>query len=210
VSFLSQPTHQCQCCWHDDDGSKQGGYLLAEVINAGYATGEEASLSIVHSDNVTFQMVDSSVYLGKFAPGNITTIKARIAVKDHAGAGQYPALLEGQYRDVERIFRNTSAVPLGITVSRGAVFEVVTKDLTINPGGTEKISVSYRNTGNSPANNSEARIIGNQVIVPLTDTASLGLAGPGEIKSAEYPISAKSAIVGKRYVIDTDVKYRDG
>jgi len=186
------------------------GYLVVEVNNTGYATGEEVTLGIVPSDNVTFQMVDNSVFIGRFAPGNVTTIKARIAVKDHTGAGSYPAILVGEYRDTDGMFRTTPEVPLGITVSGGAEFEAVTKDLAIGPGGTETITVSYRNTGDTPAYDAQARIIGNQVIMPVTGTASLGVVGPGETKSAQFVISAKSAIVGKQYVIDTDVKYRDG
>lgn len=186
------------------------GYLVLDIMNAGYSTGEDVSFSIVPSNNVTFQMVDSNVYLKRFAPGNVTTIKARIAVKDHTGAGSYPALLEGHYRDTDGILRNTPAVPIGIAVAKGAVFEAVTKNLTINPGATETITVTYRNTGDTPAYNAQARLIGNQVIAPVTDTASLGLVGPGETKTAQFTISAKSAIVGKRYIIDTDVKYRDG
>lgn len=185
------------------------GYLVLEIMNTGYSTGEDVSFNIVPSNNVTFQMVDSSLYVKRFNPGNVTTIKARIAVKDHTGAGSYPALLEGQYRDTEGVFRNTRSVPVGITVSKGAVFEAVTKDLTITPAGTETITVAYRNTGDTPAYNAQARLIGNQILEPVTDTVSLGLVRPGETKTAQFVISAKSALAGKQYIIDTDVKYRD-
>jgi len=86
----------------------------------------------------------------------------------------------------------------------------VTKNITIGPGETETITVTYKNSGDTPAVNAEARIIGNQVLVPKSDTASLGLFLPGEIKSVQFVISAKeSAIPGKQYVINTEVKYRD-
>lgn len=185
------------------------GYLVLEIMNTGYSTGEDVSFSIVPSNNVTFQMVDSSLYVKRFSPGNVTTLKARIAVKDHTGAGSYPALLVGQYRDTEGVVRNTQSVPVGITVSKGAVFEAITKDLTISPGGTETITVAYRNTGDTPAYNAQARLIGNQILEPVTDTVSLGLVRPGETKTAQFVISAKSALAGKQYIIDTDVKYRD-
>jgi hypothetical protein len=186
------------------------GYLTAEIANTGYATGNEVILSIVPSDNVTFQMVDGSAYLGKFGPGNITTVRARIAVKDHTAAGSYPATLEGQYRDADGVVRSTPPVPIGIKVSRGAVIESVTKNVTIRPGGKETITVTYKNTGDTPAVNAEARIIGNQMLKTETDSASLGYFPPGETKTAQFVISAKeSAIPGKHYVIDTEVKYRD-
>lgn len=185
------------------------GYLVLDIMNAGYSTGEDVSFSIVPSNNVTFQMVDSNVFLKKFAPGNVTTLKARIAVKDHTGAGSYPALLEGHYRDSDGVLRSTKSVPVGITVSKGAVFEAITDDLTIIPGRTETITVSYRNTGDTPAYNAQARLIGNQILEPKTDTATLGLVRPGETKTAQFIVSAKSAIAGKQYIIDTDVKYWD-
>jgi hypothetical protein len=185
------------------------GYLTVMAKNNGYATGSEVTLRLVPSDNVTFQMVDDSVYIGRFAPGDVKALRARIAVKEHTGAGSYPALLTGQYRDADGIFRDTPSVPLGITVSKGAVLELVTRDFTVGPGGDQEINVSFRNTGDTPAYNAQARIIGNQMLVPVTGAAALGTINPHETKTARFVIAADSAIVGKRYVIDSDVKYRD-
>jgi hypothetical protein len=186
------------------------GYLIAEIENTGYATGNEVSFSIVPVDNITFQVVDESAYLGRVSPGDIVPVRARIAVKDHTSAGSYPATLEGQYRDNNGVVRSTPSMPLGITVSKGAVIETVTKNITIAPGETETIAVTYVNTGDTPAIDAEARIIGNQVLDPVTDTASLGYFAPGETKTAQFTITAKtSAIAGKQYVIETEVKYRD-
>ncbi len=186
------------------------GYLTAEIMNIGHTTGSEVMFSIVPSDNVTFQVVDESVFLGKFGPGDVAPVRARIAVQDHTAAGSYPATLEGQYRDADGVVRSTPPVPIGITVSKGAVIELVTKNITIGPGETETITVTYKNSGDTPAVNAEARIIGNQVLVTKSDTASLGLFLPGETKSVQFVISAKeSAIQGKQYVINTEVKYRD-
>jgi S-layer domain len=186
------------------------GYLAVEVKNIGYATGTEVTLRIVPSDNVTFQMVEDSVYFGRFGPGDTAPVRVRIAVREHTAAGSYPASLEGVYRDADGIFRNTPQVPLGIPVSRGAVIDAVTKDLTIGTGEKETISISYINTGDTPAINAQARIIGNQILVPVTDSASLGTIGPHETRTAQFVLSAQSAIAGKRYVLDTEVKYRDG
>jgi hypothetical protein len=186
------------------------GYLTAVVKNIGYATGNEVVFGIVPEDNITFQMVDEGIYLGRFGPGDIAPVRARIAIKDHTAAGSYPANLEGQYHDANGVIRNTAPVPLGITVSKGAVIEIVTKNMTIGPGETETITVSYVNSGDTPAVDAEARIIGNQVLVSKTDTAMLGYFAPGDTKTAQFVISAEqSAIPGKRYVIDTEVKYRD-
>jgi hypothetical protein len=186
------------------------GYLTVDIKNIGYATGNEVTFSIVPSDNITFQVVDESAYLGRFGPGDIAPVRARIAIKDHTSAGSYPATLEGQYRDANGVVRSTPPVPLGITVSKGAVIETVTKNMTIGPGETETITVTYVNSGDTPAIDAVARIIGNQGIDTVTDTASLGFFAPGETKTAQFTITAKtSAIAGKQYVIDTDVKYRD-
>ena len=186
------------------------GYITADIRNIGHATGSEVMFSIVPSDNVTFQVVDGNMFLGRFSPGDVAPVRARIAVQDHTAAGSYPATLEGQYRDADGVVRSTPPVPIGITVSKGAVIESVTKNITIGPGETETITVTYKNSGDTPAVNAEARIIGNQVLVPKSDTASLGLFLPGETKDVQFVISTKeSAIPGKQYVINTEVKYRD-
>lgn len=185
------------------------GYLTAEIKNIGYATGNEVTFYIIPSDNVTFQMVDQSVYLGRFGPGDITTVRARIAIKEHTGAGSYPATLAGMYRDSDGIFRATPGISLGIPVGKGAVIETATKNLTIGPRGKQTISVSYTNTGDATAWDASARIIGNQVLVTDTDTAILGTLAPDQTRTATYVVSADSAIAGKQYAIDTDVKYRD-
>jgi hypothetical protein len=185
------------------------GYLTAEVENTGYEDGSEVTFHIVPADNSTFQMVDESVYIGRFGQGAITPVRARIAVRENTGAGSYPAVLTGEYRDADGIFRSTRPVPLGIPVARGAVIDALTKNLTIAPGGKQTISVLYTNTGDTPARDAAARIIGSQVLVTDTDTAMLGTLAPHESRMANYVISAGSAITGKQYVIDTEVKYRD-
>lgn len=185
------------------------GILSAEVKNTGYATGTEVTLRIVPYDNVTFQMVDDSVYLAKYGPGEVVPLRVRIAVKENTGAGSYPAVLEGEYRDAEGIFRSTTPVLLGITVSRGVVMDVTAPDLTIPPGGEETISVTFVNVGDTPAYDAVARIIGSQVIVPKDDSVALGTMGPGERKSVQFTLSADAAIPDKRYVIESEVKYRD-
>ena len=186
------------------------GYLTGEVKNVGHATGSEVVFSVVPFDNVTFQVVEGSTYIGRFEPGQTAPVWVRIAVKDHTEAGGYPAVLQGTYRESDGSTRTTPPVPVGITVAKGAVFRVDSPGIVISPGGTALIDVSYTNTGDSPATNAEARIIGSQVIVPANDSAVLGFLGPGETRTAQFEISAKSAISGKQYPLDTEVKYRDG
>jgi hypothetical protein len=186
------------------------GYLALHVRNTGYATGSETVFRIVPADNTTFQMVDQSVFLGRFAPGDAATVRARLAVREHTGPGSYPATLEGQYLDANGVLTSTPPVPVGIRVSRGAVIEVKNLNQTIAPGGGQSLTVSYTNTGDTPARYARARIIGSQVVVPVTESASLGTLAPNETRTAEFEVALKSPIAGKRYVIDTEVKYRDG
>lgn len=186
------------------------GYLTCEVKNVGNATGSEVVFTVVPSDNVTFQLVEGSTYIGRFEPGMTAPVRVRIAVKDHTAAGSYPAVLQGSYRESDGSTRSTPSVPVGITVAKGAEFRVDSPDIVISPGGTAVIDVSYTNTGDSPAADAEARVIGSHLIVPAKDTAALGFLGPGETRTAQFEISAKSAIPGKQYPLDTEVKYRDG
>jgi hypothetical protein len=186
------------------------GYLIGEVKNVGHATGGEVVFTVVPFDNVTFQVVEGSTYIGRFEPGETSPVRARIAVKDHTEAGVYPALLLGTYRESDGSTRSTPSVPVGITVAKGAEFKVDSPDIVISPGGTALINVSYTNTGDSPAADAEAKVIGNHLIVPVKDTAVLGFLEPGETRTVQFEISAKSAISGKQYPLDTEVKYKDG
>jgi len=186
------------------------GYLTAEVKNVGHATGSEVVFSVVPFDNVTFQVVEGSTYIGRFETGETTPVRVRIAIKDHTAAGVYPAVLQGTYRESDGSIRSTPSVPVGITVAKGAEFRVESPGIVISPGETALINVSYTNTGDSPAADAEARIIGNHVIVPAEDSAVLGFLGPGETRTVQFEISAKSAISGKQYPLDTEVKYLDG
>jgi hypothetical protein len=150
------------------------------------------------------------MYIDRFEPGATAPIRVRIAVKDHTPAGWYPAVLQATYRESDGSIRTTPSVPVGITVAKGAEFRVDSPGVVISPDGTAIINVSYTNTGDSPAADAEAKVIGSHVIKPTKDTAVLGFLGPGETRTAQFEISAKSAMAGKRYPLDTEVKYRDG
>ncbi|MGA2699052.1 MAG: hypothetical protein ABSE74_05355 [Methanoregula sp.] len=185
------------------------GYLNLTLENAGYATGRDMALALVPADNTTFQLVDASTYIGVFRPGDVITLHPRIAVSDDLPAGFYPANITGVYKDINGIYQQITAVPVRISVARGAKFFVSASNTTLKNNGKQTISITYKNIGDSVAYGAEARITGDQVIVPETDTAALGDVEPGQSVTAEYVISAESAIPGKQYVLDTEVKYRD-
>lgn len=185
------------------------GYLTIALKNTGYRDGTEVTLRLAPADNITFQMVDDSLYLPKYMPGDTVPLRTRIAVRDGTAAGMYPATVEGRYRDTNGTFRTITPIAVGIPVSRGPVLEVLAGNLTIGPGMRETITVSFVNTGDTPAYDAKARIIGSQVIVPVMDSADLGTVLPGEKRTASFILSAPTATAGKRYVIDAEVKYRD-
>jgi len=154
-------------------------------------------------------MVEDSIFLPRFAAGDVAQLRVRIAVADDTGAGSYPAVLEGEYRDPDGIILSTRPVPLGIQVSRGAVLNVLARDLSIGPNGEETITAFFSKTGDTPAYDARARIIGSYVIQTVADSAQLGILKPGETKTASFVISAKAALAGKEYVLDSGIKYRD-
>lgn len=185
------------------------GYLNLTLENAGYATGREVALALVPADNTSFQLVDASTYIGVYRPGDVITMHPRIAVSEDLPAGFYPANITGVYKDINGIYQQIPAVPVRLSVARGAKFLVSASNTTLKNNGKQTISITYKNIGDSVAYGAEARITGDQVIVPETDTAALGDVGPGKEVTAHYVISAESAIPGKQYVLDTEVKYRD-
>ena len=185
------------------------GYLNITLKNAGYATGRDVAFILVPADNTTFQLVDASMYVSTFRPGDMVTLHPRIAVSEDLPAGFYPANITGVYKDIKGIYQQIPTVPVRISVARGAVFSMSASNMTLANNGKQTISLTYTNRGDRVAYGAEARITGDQVIVPETDTAALGDVGPGDSVTAEYVISAEKAIPGKQYVLDTEVKYRD-
>ncbi|MFA6363794.1 COG1361 S-layer family protein [Methanoregula sp.] len=185
------------------------GYLNITLKNAGYATGRDVAFILVPADNTTFKLIDASMYVSIFRPGDVVTIHPRIAVSEDLPAGFYPANITGIYKDIKGIYQQIPTVPVRISVARGAVFSMSASNMTLANNGKQTISLTYTNRGDRVAYGAEARITGDQVIVPETDTAALGDVGPGDSVTAEYVISAEKAIPGKQYVLDTEVKYRD-
>ena len=185
------------------------GYLNLTLKNAGYGTGRDMSITLIPADNTTFQLVDAGTYIGQFRPGDIITLHPRIAVAADLPAGLYPANITGVYKDAQGIYQKIPTVPVQISISRGVRFLVSAPNLTLPVTGKQTITITYKNIGDSTAYGAEARITGDQIIVPETDTAALGDVKPGESVTAKYVIAADTAIPGKHYVLDTEVKYRD-
>jgi len=185
------------------------GYLNITLKNEGYATGRDVAFILLPADNTTFQLIDASMYVSIFRPGDVVTLHPRIAVSEDLPAGFYPANITGVYKDIKGIYQQIPTVPVRISVARGAVFSMSASNMTLANNGKQTISLTYTNRGDRMAYGAEARITGDQVIVPETDTAALGDVGPGDSVTAEYVISAEKAIPGKQYVLDTEVKYRD-
>lgn len=185
------------------------GYLNISLENAGYETGREVALALVPSDNTSFQLVNAGTYIGIYRPGDGVTMHPRIFVAADLPAGLYPANVTGVYKDLTGVYQQVQPVPVRITVGRGANFLISAADTTLKNNAKQTISITYKNIGDSAAYGAEARITGSEVIVPETDTANLGDVGPGQSVTATYVISAASAIPGKQYVLDTEVKYRD-
>jgi hypothetical protein len=71
------------------------------------------------------------------------------------------------------------------------------------------IAVEYRNTGDAPVYNAQARISAVDPFASNDNTAFLGDMKPSESATALFDIRVDSAAVPEEYALDSEVRYRD-
>ncbi|MBN2488290.1 MAG: hypothetical protein JXA98_04620 [Methanosarcinaceae archaeon] len=107
-------------------------------------------------------------------------------------------------------YRSTNrTLTIPIHVRESADFEVENVDGLLVAGSAGVINVTYRNIGELPAEEANARVV---VMRPLSISESvvpLGTIDAGESKTASFVISANAGAVIKTYGIDSEIKYRD-
>ncbi len=186
------------------------GYVNLSVKNTGLVDATETSLYIVPASIGPVTTVGDGVYIGAFPSGAVAYPRYKVSVSADADASQtYPVLLFARYRDESGVMQESDPVTVGIRFSPKVRFEAVGDPATVEAGSAGTVKVTYRNTGEFPAYQAQARV---SVVDPFTssdDDVYLGTIQPGETADGIFSIKTAGSATIKKYVLDSEIRYTD-
>ncbi|HWQ63921.1 MAG TPA: S-layer protein [Methanospirillum sp.] len=185
------------------------GYLLATLKNNGVESGSKTIAKIAHSEGSPVIPVDSSVYIGSFAPGDEVNTKFKVSVSKDAQGQNYPLDLYATYENTDGVTLDTPVKTLGISVAPKIKFSAVGKPIEISQGESKRIEVTYRNDADTTAYLAEARIKPVGSLKSSDNLAYLGDIKSGETATAVFEISASGDTETKEYAVDSEIRFRD-
>ncbi len=185
------------------------GYLNLTVRNAGIEPATNAIVRIARNGQSPITPVDSSAFVGVFAPGQTVQLRYKVAVSSEAAAQSYPLDVVVSYDDRDGINRTGRPVTLGVPIGGKIGFAVVSAPAAIAAGEKTVLEVVYKNTGAASVAAAQARLSAVDPFTSSDDTAYLGDMAPGEQKTARFEVSADTAATAKQYGLDSEVRYRD-
>ncbi len=185
------------------------GYLNLTVRNAGTEPATNAIVRVARNGQSPITPVDSSAYVGAFAPGQTVQLRYKVAVSSEAAAQSYPIDIMVSYDDADGINRTGRPVTIGVPVGGKIGFAVVSAPASVAAGEKTVLEVVYRNTGAAPVAAAQARLSAVDPFTSSDDTAYLGDMQPGEEKTARFEVSVDAGATEKEYGLDSEVRYRD-
>jgi hypothetical protein len=185
------------------------GYQNLSVRNAGTEPATNAIIRLVRNGQSPITPVDSSAYVGAFAPGQTVPLRYKVAVSSEAAAQSYPVDLVVSYDDRDGINRSTRPVTVGVPIGGKISFAVVSPPASVAAGEKQVLEVVYRNTGAATVAAAQARLSAVDPFTSSDDTAYLGDMKPGEEKTARFEVAADKGATAKEYGLDSEVRYRD-
>lgn len=186
----------------------QTGTVTVALKNAGYGEGTSSAAELSGISGV-FRLVDGGVYIGDFPPGAVRTVTFTASVNDGVSAGTYPEEVMIVSTDDAGKAQQSVSERIGIPVGEGASFAIVSGPVSIVPGESETISVTFKNTGDATAYDARARIVPVKPLSASVDTAILGDIAPGGTKTADFTVSLASGSLDVPYGLNSEIKYRD-
>lgn len=185
------------------------GYLNLTVTNAGSEPGTDTIIRVVRNGGSPITPVDSSSYIGAFAPGQTVHLRYKVAVSSDAAAQSYPVDLVVSYDDRSGINRTGQPVTIGVPVGGKISFAVVSQPASIAAGEKRVVEVVYRNTGAAAVKAAQARLSAVSPFTSADDSSYLGDMAPGEEKTARFEVTADGDATVKDYGLDSEIRYRD-
>ena len=185
------------------------GYVYLTLRNAGHDTANNAIAKITRNGASPLIPTDGSAYIGRFEPGDTVDVKFKVSVANSAEPQSYPLDVAVTYEDYEGDTVTSRSTTIGLPVGGKIAFEIVSPKLTLSPGSKGVLEVTYKNTGDAPVYNAQARISAVDPFTSSDDTAYLGDLARGETATARFEVNIDGDATVKEYGIDSEIRYRD-
>jgi len=205
---------------------------LAEIEEEKESTTAKDIKATLQSEAEYFEVesTTSTQNLEELETGDTATLSYTVKIDSDTPAGNYELLLPVNYQYQANVRTVTAdAINLGLTdvdytreyktknetlrvpisIKSKPKFEVTNVSGSLVQGESKVIEVTYKNTRESVAKDTAARII---IMSPLSTEKSivrLGDIGPGEEKTAIFEILADQEAIVKNYGINSEMKYID-
>ena len=154
------------------------GYLNLTATNAGAESAKKAVVALTRNLASPITPIDSSVFIGDFAPGQTVHLRYKVAVSDEAAAQSYPVHFVVSDDDHNGISHTEDPVTIGVPVGGKISVDVVSPKASIEAGGKGTLEVVYRNTGAAVVRSAQARLSAVDPFVSTDDSAYLGDMAP--------------------------------
>ncbi|MDD1729653.1 MAG: S-layer protein [Methanospirillum sp.] len=185
------------------------GYVTLKLKNSGTDAGMKSIAKLSRSGSSPVVPVDSTVYIGTFAPGQEVDAKFKVSVSKDGEPQEYPLSVLVSYENADGETLDTPSEDFGVPVGSKVSFTVTSPAGETSPGKKQAIEVTYRNDGAATAYSAEARISAVDPFTSNDDLAYLGDLKPGESGTAKFEISTASDATKKTYGLDSEIRYRD-
>ncbi len=185
------------------------GYIHLKIKNEGHDSGTNTIIKIVQNGNSPVIPTDGSIYIGSFPAKTSKELTFKASVSRDAEPQIYPLDIYAVYDDFQGDTVTSSIKTFGIPVGGKIDFNVISKPGKGYPGQKTTIEVEYKNTGDAPAYQAQARISAVDPFTSNDDSAFLGDLAPGQSAIARYEVSLADDATIKQYAIDSEVRYRD-
>lgn len=185
------------------------GYITMNVKNVGHEEGDNAIIKLSKAEGSAIVPTDSSVFVGKFMPGETKSVTFKASVSNDGEAKNYPVLVSVDYKNSDGDQVSSDAETVGVDAGGKIEFEIVSDSTKLRPGQKGEVVIVYKNTGATTAYNAQARISAVDPFTSNDDTAFLGDIEPGETVKGVYEVSVSSDATIKTYGVDTEIRYRD-
>ncbi|MCK4270601.1 MAG: S-layer protein [Methanogenium sp.] len=186
------------------------GYISLSVRNTGLTDATETTFYITPASRGPIVPVENGVYIGAFPHGAVADLRYKVSVSMDADASQlYPVDIYAKYRDDKGLMRVSDTVTIGVSFKPKVDFAIISQPAIVKTGSKDVVKVTYKNTGEVPVYQAQARI---SIVDPFTsndDNVYLGTIKPGETAHGYFSLKTASDATIKKYMLDSEIRYRD-
>lgn len=202
---------------------------MAEEMGCTTAKGLKATLTS-DSDYIHIEPTTSLQTVDELKTGNTQNLKFTMRIDSDAPGGEYELHLPVTYEYQSNARTETSKIvniglsnseytreytlqtidiPIHISIKNEPTFEISNVSGSLVQGSSNKINITYTNTGEGTAEDAEVRFVVMNPLSTRNTIIRLGTIGQGESRVASLDVSADSDALVKNYSIDSEIKYID-